>query len=158
MLKVQVLLMSMFFIGCKTTTYYVVRHAEKQTTNTMTSDVPLSEAGQQRATVLGKQLKNADLRYIYSTNFLRTKGTVLPLSEATGIQIRIYDHVDSLVKVLKHEHGNVLIVGHSNTVDDIVNGLAGKTYLNGDLPDTAYGDLFEVHVKGKRVWYSKGRF
>jgi broad specificity phosphatase PhoE len=124
----------------------------------MTSDVRLSDAGKLRANSLSKQMKNAHLRYIYSTNFLRTRSTVEPTSEATGIPISLYNHVDSLLNVLKGEKGNVLIVGHSNTVDDIVNGLAGKTFLPGDLPDTAYGDLFIVNKHGKQVSFSKERF
>ena len=48
---------------------------------------------------------------------------------------------------------NVLIVGHSNTVDDIVNGLCGEVKIAGDLPETAYDNLFVVVKKrGKLIF------
>jgi hypothetical protein len=54
--------------------------------------------------------------------------------------------------------GNVLIVGHSNTVDDVVNGITGKKVF-ADLKDTAYGDLFMIVRKGKKQFeFSQGRF
>ena len=42
--------------------------------------------------------------------------------------------------------GSILIVGHSNTVDDILNGLKGEKIIQ-DLPDSQYGDLFIVQKK-----------
>ena len=50
-----------------------------------------------------------------------------------------------------------MVVGHSNTVDDIVNSLLGKKVLN-DLHDTQYGDLFMVKKKGKSLDYEARRF
>ena len=50
------------------------------------------------------------------------------------------------------------MVGHSNTVDNLVNGLTGETTLSGDLPDSAYGDLFVVKRKGKTYEFDKKRF
>jgi hypothetical protein len=51
----------------------------------------------------------------------------------------------------------VLVVGHSNTVDDIVNGLMGVKTLS-DLPETQYGDLFIVKRKKGRYSFEQGRF
>jgi hypothetical protein len=50
-----------------------------------------------------------------------------------------------------------LIVGHSNTVDDIVNKLTGQNLLQ-DLPNSQYGDLFIVKKKGNNYSFSKARF
>ena len=50
--------------------------------------------------------------------------------------------------------GNVLVVGHSNTVDDIVNGLMGISEFS-DLPDTEYGSLFIVKKKGNKYSVEK---
>ena len=44
-------------MSCTTTKFYVVRHAEKET-NTMSGDVPLSEAGRQRAEALKELLRD----------------------------------------------------------------------------------------------------
>ena len=57
-------------------TYYVVRHAEKATQEAnMSSDVPLSEAGQQRAVALKEALDNKKIAYVFSTNTIRTTTT-----------------------------------------------------------------------------------
>lgn len=129
-------------------TYYIVRHAEKMATDSasmMNSDPPLSDAGKDRATTLKEVLKKKDIRYIFSTNTLRTRATAEPLSESKHIPIQTYGPKpdSSFIRRLKGLNGNVLIVGHSNTVDDIVNGLCGKLLLN-DLPDAAYDNLFIV--------------
>ena len=52
-------------------------------------------------------------------------------------------------KVLEGK-SNTLIVGHSNTVDDLVNKLTGENRLQ-DLPDHVYDRLFILTRKGKRL-------
>src|SRR5438309_10733626 len=117
MLKTLVLpVLLMVLVSCHTTTYYFVRHAEKQTTNTMTSDVPLSPAGEQHAIELKDLLLDKGIHYIYSTNYSRTLSTAEPLRRALGITIRLYDTKDTLDRFIdeirKIKDGSVLIVGH----------------------------------------------
>jgi phosphohistidine phosphatase SixA len=83
----------------------------------------------------------------------------MPLSITTGTEIEKYAPDDtSFVSRLKNlPKGNTLVVGHSNTVDDLINGLTGKKYLT-DLPDEAYGDLFVVKRKGKNYSFKKLHF
>ena len=153
-------LASVLLLSCKTTTFYVVRHAEKETASTMTSDVPLSAEGRARALALREELKNKGVRAVYSTNFVRTRGTAQPLADASGLTISIYNPGDTaLIQSLRTgANGNVLIVGHSNTVDDIVNRLAGRSVVPGDLPDSQYGDLFIVTKKGSKYSFQKGHY
>ena len=142
------------------TTYYIVRHAEKEApANVMTSDVPLSAAGKERAQALKEELQAKGIGRIYSTNYIRTRETAHPLSTASGVSIQTYDPKDSrFIDLLKgFDKGNTLIVGHSNTVDDLVNGLTGKSLLK-DLPDTQYGDLFVVKKRGKNYRYEVKHF
>ena len=148
-----------FMLSCSTTHYYVVRHAEKAAAdNMMTSDVPLSEAGQQRAVALKDALGRKNIQHIYSTNFIRTKATAQPLSTAISIPVETYNPADStFTNKLKTINGNVLVVGHSNTVDNIVNGLTGQNLLQ-DLPDSQYGDLFIINKKGTRYRFKQGHF
>ena len=162
MLKAVYLIAITLLLSCKTTTYYVVRHTEKETTITMTSDVALSAAGERRAILLKDELKNAGIKYIFSTNYKRTLSTAEPLRQLNGIQIQLYDTKDTLDKFINRlkniNNGNVLIVGHSNTVDDIVNRLTGRKDISGDLPDSAFGDLFVVRKSGNKYTFKKEHF
>ncbi|MDB5251804.1 MAG: hypothetical protein JWP27_973 [Flaviaesturariibacter sp.] len=146
--------------SCSTTTYYVVRHAEKESqAANMSSDVPLSAAGAARAAALRDALKNKHIQYIYSTNTIRTKSTAKPLADAIGAAIETYDPRDtSFVTYVKGRgRGSALIVGHSNTVDDIVNRFLGRPELT-DLPDSQFGDLFTITRKGKKFSMVRSRF
>ena len=140
-------------ISC-TRQIYVVRHAEKissgdSLSKMMSNDPPLSEAGKVRAIVLRDELKTKHIAHIYSTHTIRAMSTAAPLSEAVHIQIEQYASVDSLVRTIRSVGGNVLVVGHSNTVDDIVNKLCGKNKLT-DLKDNAYDDLFVIRLRGNK--------
>ena len=153
MRKIIVGIVSVITFSCSTTNYYIVRHAEKETqASNMSSDVSLSAAGMERAEALKNILQDKKIQSIFSTNTIRTKSTAKPISDATGISIKVYDSRDTLyVSRLKNiSKGNILVVGHSNTVDDIINKLAGQNLLQ-DLPDSAYGDLFIVKKKGENI-------
>jgi len=159
MIKLFCFLATLFLLSCKTTTYYVVRHAEKETA-TMSGDVPLSAAGKQRAEALKDMLLDKHIQTIYSTNYLRTKSTAQPLADALHVPVKLYNPADTgFVPRLKNANsGNVLIVGHSNTVDDIVNQLEGQKVIPGDLPESEYGDLFIVKRKGNKYSFEKMHF
>ena len=131
-----------------TQTYYIVRHAEKATNDSASmtsSNPPLSADGKKRAKALKDALNKKGITSIYSTNTIRTLSTAEPLSKARHIKVQLYGPMPDAVFIsrLKELKGNTLIVGHSNTVDDIVNGLCGQQLLK-DLPDAAYDNLFIV--------------
>jgi broad specificity phosphatase PhoE len=158
MFKTLLILMT-FFSSCSTT-YYVVRHGEKEPAGAnMSADVSLSALGEDRAQALKHALKNKHIQYVYSTNTVRTKATVRPLAETLGVNLETYDPRDTTFvdRVKKRGKGNAVIVGHSNTVDDIVNRFMGNKVLS-DLPDNAYGDLFIIRRKGKYYIFSKSHF
>ena len=146
--------------SCSSVKYYIVRHAEKQAVSTGTvmntpDDPPLSAAGRVRAIELREVLKNKGIQYIFSTNTTRTISTAQPLEDLQGeTKLEIYntkDSLDFLIDKLKAiQKGNALIVGHSNTVDDIVNKLVGETKVPKDLPDSEYDNLYIVTKKGSR--------
>ena len=132
-------------------TYYIVRHAEKAAPDaTMSSDVPLSDAGRARAAVLKEELQNKKISRIYSTNYIRTRSTAEPLSSALGVPIDTYGPMpdSAFLRKLLGEKGNVLIVGHSNTVDDVVNMLTGVKQYS-DLNDSVYNHLYVIKVNRK---------
>jgi phosphohistidine phosphatase SixA len=137
--------------------YYIVRHAEKATQEAnMSSDVPLTEKGKQRAEDLKKILSRKKIAFVFSTNTIRTKSTAQPTADYFHLTIEIYGpRPDSaFIALLKSKKKNTLVVGHSNTVDDIVNMLCGRKEVAGDLPDSEYDNLFIVKKKGKRYIYS----
>lgn len=142
--------------------YYIVRHAEKEDASSATTtgnDPALSEAGKVRAIVLRDELKKKHIRSIYTTNTQRARSTAQPLSEATGVAIQAYSSTDSLISQLKNvKQGSVLVVGHSNTVDDIVNKLCGETKVEKDLTDSQYDNLFIVTYKGKKITFTRHKY
>ena len=118
------------------------------------NDPPLSAAGRVRAIELREALKNKGIQYIFSTNTTRTISTAQPLNELEGTtNIELYNTKDSLdfliAKLKAIKKGNSLIVGHSNTVDDIVNKLVGEKKVPADLPDSEYDNLYIITKKGK---------
>jgi broad specificity phosphatase PhoE len=145
-----VLILSFFYLTACSHTYYVVRHAEKAGAGSMNAnDPPLTAAGQQRAEALKDSLSDKHISYIFSTNTIRTKSTAEPLRGLLGLPAQTYARVDSaFIASLKRLKKNTLIVGHSNTVDEIVNGLGNKKLLS-DLEDAEYDNLFLVIYKKK---------
>lgn len=139
--------------------YYIVRHAEKVQAQPPLQDPPLTDNGEAMAQNLKSILLPKGIKHIFSTNTTRTKSTAAPLSQALGIPVTAYAAPNAAFTAqLKAIKKNTLVVGHSNTVDDIVNALCGTTKITGDLPDADYGDLFVVTVKGKKIYFKKLRF
>ena len=160
-MKFGLIVLVIIAAGCSSNRYFIVRHAEKvvmtrDSANMMAGNPPLSEAGKVRAYSLMDELKNKNITYIFSTNTIRTITTAEPLKELRGVTtIQIYSPAkDSLVPFVNHlkniHKGNVLVVGHSNTVDDIVNALCGEIKIPADLKDNEYDNLFIVKRKGKK--------
>ena len=125
----------------------------KDSLNFTAANPPLSEAGQVRAFVLRDELGKKNIENIFSTNYHRTVSTAMPLSDArNNMTIQYYnsskDSLDSFIEKLKAiRKGNVLVVGHSNTVDDIVNKLTGEKNVAGDLRDSEYDNMYIIRYK-----------
>ena len=138
--------------GGATTTVVVVRHAEKSTDDPR--DPSLSAAGQERANALTAVLKDAGVSDIYVTQYKRTRQTAEPLAQQLGIAIAerpvsatnsaTYAH-DLAREILTRSAGkSVLVVGHSNTVPDIVAALSGRTIPA--MTDAEYDHIFIVVI------------
>jgi broad specificity phosphatase PhoE len=127
-------------------TVYIVRHAEK----ILEGDDPgLSVAGTARSQKLAQILAEKEVKHIFSTNTIRTKTTAQPLAEAKGLIIETYDakNHDDLVKELRQRTGNILVVGHSNTVNHLANYFVGSAEKYPELQDIEYDFIFEVELK-----------
>ncbi|HEU4469478.1 MAG TPA: hypothetical protein VFR58_00220, partial [Flavisolibacter sp.] len=90
----------------------------------------------------------------------RTKSTAAPLASALGLAVQPYEPADSgfVERVKKLGKGDVVIVGHSNTVDDLVNTMMGERIIESDLPDSQYGDLFVIIRRGSKYKLEKRHF
>jgi len=79
--------------GC-TTTIYLVRHAEKQTTGNgsmMISDPDLTEDGRLRAKALADTLAGKKITAVYATQYKRTQQTAEPTAILKLTPIKRYD-------------------------------------------------------------------
>jgi len=157
------LLVFLFLTSCHQT-FYIVRHAEKEMTGgtgtMMSNDPPLSEAGKQRAEALKETLKGKRIGYVFSTNTIRTQSTAEPVRVYFNLVTETYQPIpDQLfISRLLSLKKNVLIVGHSNTVDDIVNKLCSSVKIPADLPETAYDNLFVIRKKGKKLFFENRKY
>jgi broad specificity phosphatase PhoE len=143
------------FVGERspTTTIFLVRHAEKL--NDGSADPALTPAGVARGEELAYILKHVTLDAIYSTPYIRTKQTILPTAREKGLEVKIYKPGEEgfLNKILRiYNGGTVLIVGHSNTIPELANELAGQPDFS-DLDNDTYDNLFIACVpeEGKVV-------
>ena len=127
-------------------TVYIVRHAEKILEG---DDPSLSVAGTARSKKLAQILEQKEIQHIFSTNTIRTKTTAQPLADAIGLTIEIYDakNHDDLVRELRERTGNILVVGHSNTVNHLVNYFVSSGVKYPELQDIEYNFIFEVELK-----------
>lgn len=162
-------LLLLFVLGSCGNTIYVVRHAEKATgidpeTMQTVKDPPLSPEGQERALVLKQMLSGKNVKHIYSTNTLRTISTAKPLKELfLDVPLQIYsskpDSMNAFIEQLKATRkGNTLVVGHSNTIDDIANKLCGSAVVPGDLKDNEYDNLFVIKRKGDTFIFKREKY
>jgi len=138
-------------------TIYIVRHAEKTPPVGNSTDVALSAEGEARAQALKEVLKKEKIELVYSTNTIRTKTTAKPTADHFALTIETYGpRPDSaFINMLKNSKKNILVVGHSNTIDDIANMLTGTTDAGGDLKDSEYDNLFIIKRKGDKFILKK---
>jgi broad specificity phosphatase PhoE len=122
-------------VGAPDQIVVIVRHAEKATDDP--KDPSLSVEGQARAARLATALKGLDLRAAYATQYRRTQLTATPAAKACGLEVTVRPIVASneatYARDLAHEIRQgppgqaVLVVGHSNTVPELVQVLTGTT-------------------------------
>lgn len=129
-----------------TTTVILVRHAEKADDGT--TDPSLTPLGRARAQKLAAMLAPTGVTAVYSTPYKRTRLTGQPLAELGKLDILEYAPHDRefLGKLLeKHAGETILVVGHSNTIPNLVNALTGSTNYE-QLDEMEYDKLFVVSV------------
>ncbi|SFO00378.1 Phosphohistidine phosphatase SixA [Algoriphagus ornithinivorans] len=147
---IGLLLICFLMISCKSEkkekTIYIVRHAEKQLVQD--PDPELAQVGYIRAKKLAQILKDQEIKHIFSTNYKRTQLTAQPTAEQAGVEIQSYEpsNHDDLVDKLHELEGNVLVVGHSNTVSRLANYFIGEGEKFNDLTEDEYNFIYEVKL------------
>jgi broad specificity phosphatase PhoE len=148
---------------------YLVRHAEKlegwPAERELDALQPLSPAGSARADALASRLKDAGIAAVYTSRTTRTLQTALPLAKAGGLSLAAEDatirpdEMAAFLARLRERHAAdraVLIVGHSNTIPELLVRLGaepgcfsrlGITGRPGSLLIEGYEGVWKVDLK-----------
>ncbi len=121
-------------------TVFVMRHLQKA----QGGDPPLSPEGAANAQALADMLAKSGIKAIFATPTHRAMQTAEPLAAKLGITVTSYDPAkpQALVTAVGKISGAVLVVGHSNTVPDLVARFGGKQPVS--LTEQDYGTVFVV--------------
>jgi phosphohistidine phosphatase SixA len=138
-------------------TVFLVRHAERA--DEPRQDPPLTEKGVARAEALARLLSTADIKAIYTSQFARTKLTAEPLAKLTGASVTPITLKTSpsnpraiaeestkeiVAKIMVQQGGSVLVIGHSNSIPDVIKMLGGDVVPT--IDEKRFDDLFIVSV------------
>jgi len=119
---------------------YLVRHAEKAEGK----DPDLTPQGRARARGIAAILHRAGVTSIYSTPTVRARQTAAPLAQRTGLTVELYDPLAplALVEKVRSLSGAVLVIGHSNTLPELVRLLGGAPGT--DIADDEFDRLYQL--------------
>jgi broad specificity phosphatase PhoE len=123
---------------------FIVRHAEKASTGD--KDPDLSPDGQKRAEALAGILKDSQITSVFVTEFKRTQETAAPAANAAHVTSTVVSANDirALVEKLRALNGNALVIGHGNTIPDLLKALGIAAPVT--IPDDDYTEIFAVVV------------
>ena len=125
----------------------IVRHAEKAANGG--NDPDLSSAGRARADALARILKDSGITAIFTGEFKRTQETAAPSATSIGVTATVIPAKDTaaLVAKLHQLNGNALVVGHGDTIPNIIKALGIDSPIN--IPDEDYSEFLIVMVGDK---------
>lgn len=123
------------------TMIYLVRHGEKLAEG---KDPDLAPQGLQRAQNIATMLAKTNISHIFSTPTNRTRQTAQPLAQQNGLRVELYDPraPQALVAKVKALTGAVLVVGHSNTLSELVRLFGGQP--GAEIADNEYDRLYQL--------------
>ncbi|WP_420573168.1 SixA phosphatase family protein [Kordia sp.] len=133
----------------ETSTYYLIRHAEKDRSDKSNKNPDLTKQGNNRAAYWAEVFKNVKFDAVYSTEYNRTQQTAKPTAEANELEITSYHPFKiDMESFLKRTKGKtVLVVGHSNTTPAFTNRLLNKEMFE-SIDDDNNGNLYIVTITG----------
>lgn len=146
----------------KPTIVYLVRHAERA--DEPRQDPPLNEKGVLRSQDLARVLVSANIKTIITSQYLRTRQTAEPLAKQANIpmtpvslsvstsnprMITNQSTAEVASKILERPGESVLVVGHTNSIPDVIKMLGGD--VTPVMDEKKFDDLFVVTI------YAKGK-
>lgn len=133
-------------------TFYFIRHAEKDRSNSEDPNPELTQKGMGRAMHWAEILKDVELDAVYTTDYNRTSMTASPTAIKHDIDVEYYDPRIIDIEQFKADNlsRTVLVVGHSNTTPDFVNSIIGEDKYPA-MSDDDNGSLFMVHLANGAV-------
>ena len=125
-------------------TIFVIRHLHKAEGE----DPPLSSTGAKAAERLADLLQDKGIVATFATPTRRAMQTAKPLAGRLGIAVTQYDALapEKLVASVEAVGGSVLVVGHSNTVPELVVRFGGNA--RPVLTEQDYGTVFMIDGDG----------
>ena len=123
---------------------FIVRHAEKASTGD--KDPDLSPEGEKHADALAHILKDSQITSVLVTEFNRTQETAAPTARAAHVSPTVMsaNDIGTLVEKLRALNGNALVVGHGNTIPELLKALGIATPVS--IPEDDYTEIFAVLV------------
>ena len=146
----------------KPITVFLIRHAERE--DEPRQDPPLKREGVARSQELARLLSGAGIKAIFTSQFTRTKQTAEPLATKLGLTVTSFtlksnpsnprliaaeSTQEVTGKILERSGESVLVIGHSNSIPDVIKMLGGDTVPT--IDERKFDDLFivTVYAKGK---------
>lgn len=143
----SILIHSSVLYGQEITTYYLIRHAEKDLSDKSNRNPHLTEIGLERAHLWRDYFKAVKFDLIYSTNYHRTLETAAPIAKDHNLSINEYDPDDLFNDDFKKETLGkiVLVVGHSDTTPALANKIQGKETFK-SIDEKIHGNLYLIQL------------
>jgi broad specificity phosphatase PhoE len=140
------------------TSYYFIRHAEKDSSDALNKNPHLCEKGYLRAQKWIETFKGIPFHAVYTTHFHRTQETALPSAKKHNLDLTFYElETLDLTHFLKNtKNQNVLIVGHSNTTPEFVNRII-KMNKYPPISDDNYANFYEVKIVDNKITSSQSK-
>ncbi|WP_148869674.1 SixA phosphatase family protein [Tenacibaculum adriaticum] len=133
--------------GEEVTTYYLIRHAEKDDSDATNTNPDLNQTGLDRAKNWAKVFAPVNLDAVYSTDFRRTKQTAKPTADSKKLPTYAFDTTRMYDSGFKYNTSgkSVLIVGHSDTTPQLANIMLGEEKYP-TIEENNSGNLYIVTV------------
>lgn len=135
-----------FILTSCTQTFYIVRHAEKADNS---EDPELSALGRERAVRLEALMADKQLYTVFTSTLKRTilTGTTVTLAQSKpliSLSQKPGADLNKFTARLNRIGGNknILVVGHTNTIPQIVFDLCGQTIA--PIPESDFGNIYKV--------------